>query len=49
MFPIINVLARHDGYSITVWVIVLLQIAISVILSMSYGTPRFVIESSMFY
>jgi len=49
MFPIINVLARHDGYSITVWVVVLLQIAISVILSMSYGTPYFVVEFLTFY
>ncbi|KIM48412.1 hypothetical protein M413DRAFT_419006 [Hebeloma cylindrosporum] len=36
-FPIINTLARHQGYSIAVWAAVSLQIVISVALSLSYG------------
>lgn len=36
-FPIINTLARHQGYSIAVWTAVSFQIVISVGVSLSYG------------
>ena len=36
-FPIINLLARHRGYSMAVWMAVGFQIVMSVILCLSYG------------
>lgn len=36
-FPLINILARYQGYSTMIWVAVYAQIAISVALSLSYG------------
>jgi len=36
-FPIINALARHQGYSIAVWTVVGFQIVISIALSLSAG------------
>jgi hypothetical protein len=37
LFPVINYLARHQGYSITVWVAVGFQIVLSIILCLSFG------------
>lgn len=37
MFPVINLLARHGGYSVTVWVAVVVQIFISIAVNFSYG------------
>jgi MFS family permease len=36
-FPVINYLARHNGYSTTVWIAVGFQIVIPIALSVSYG------------
>ena len=37
LFPVINYLARHNGYSTTVWIAVGFQIVISIALSLSFG------------
>ena len=37
LFPIINILARHQGYSLTVWLAVALQCCTSIIINFSYG------------
>ena len=37
LFPVINYLARHHGYSMTVWMAVGFQIVMSVALCFSYG------------
>ena len=37
LFPIINYLARHQGYSIVVWIAVGFQIMVSIILTFCYG------------
>ena len=36
-FPVINYLARHNGYCTTVWIVVGFQIVISIALSLSFG------------
>jgi hypothetical protein len=37
LFPVINYLARHQGYSIMVWIAVGFQIVLSIILCLSFG------------
>ena len=37
LFPIMNVIARKDGMSNSVWALVILQLALSVIMDMAYG------------
>ncbi|PFH48474.1 hypothetical protein AMATHDRAFT_149810 [Amanita thiersii Skay4041] len=36
-FPVINYLARVDGYGLSVWMVVGLQVVLSILISMSYG------------
>ena len=38
-FPLINMMARYEGYGVWIWVAVYAQIATSVALSLSYGKP----------
>lgn len=40
-FPIMNLLARTQGLSLALWVVVGLQIVISIMLSLSYSEPNF--------
>jgi len=44
LFPLINYLAKYQGYSVMVWSVVLLQIVISIGISLSYGKPSFSIH-----
>lgn len=37
LFPIINILARHQGYSLSVWFAVALQCWLSIVINFSYG------------
>lgn len=41
LFPIINILARHQGYSLTVWFAVALQCCTSIVINFSYGKVLF--------
>jgi len=41
LFPVINLLARHQGYSFAVWAVVGVQIVISVGLNVSFGKVSF--------
>jgi len=38
LFPVINILARRQGYSALVWVTVAAQLLISIVLNLSFGT-----------
>jgi len=38
LFPVINILARQQGYSTLVWITVAVQLLISIVLNLSFGT-----------